>query len=257
MKKLLIPLSLACFSFSFPVGGEASIGVWNQDPKGYIQYPADEGTTLDLEKDLKLGDKTRPTAKVKVELPFILPNIYLAYTKMKFNGSNNVTKVRFGNYEFNADINTSVKADQYDIGLYYHVPFIKSKVLDPEIGVVVKVVDFKASVSGNATEVRTGNKGSYREEKSETVPIPLIYTHIGVYPFKFVGLVGEFKGIKAGDDYFYEYSAGLRVRFFNIKLAHFFIEGGYRFQRLRLKDVGDVNADIKVGGIYGNIGLGF
>ncbi len=258
MKKLLIFLSLALFSSSFAlVDGELSIGVYNQNPKGYIQYPAGKGTTLDLEKDLKLGDETRPTAKLKLELPFILPNIYLAYTKMKFTGKNNVTNVRFGDYVFNADINTSVKANQLDVGLYYHVPFIKSDILDPEIGVIVKVVDFKATVSGNATEVKTGISGSYREEKSKTVPLPLAYASVGVYPLKFIGFVGEFKGAKAGDNYFYEYAAGLRLRFFDLRLAHFFVEGGYRFQRLRLKDVGDVNADIKVGGVYANIGVGF
>ena len=260
MKKVLAAaiFSMASFSYAF-IDGEISIGVWNQDPKGYVQYPADTGTPLDVERDLGLGDKTRFSAKVKLELPLFLPNIYLQYTDMKFSGSGNVTNIRFGDYIFNASVNTNLKAKQYDVGLYYHVPFVKKltkNILDPEFGIVVKVVDFKASVSGQATEVNTGVTGTYSESTSETVPLPLLYLSLGIYPFKYGGVVGEFKGLKVEDDYFYEYSVALRGMY-PVKMVKPFIEIGYRFERLRIKNEGDINADVRAGGFFGNIGIAF
>ncbi len=257
MRKIILAGAVfSSFSFAL-VDGELSLGVWSQNPKGYIQYPADGGTPLDLERDLGLGDETRFTGKVKLELPSILPNIYLQYTHMEFSGTNRVNNVRFGDYIFNATVNTDVKANQFDVGFYYHLPFVKGDLLDPEVGLIVKVVDFKATVYGQATEVNTRITGTYSESTSETVPLPLLYLHLGIYPHRYVGVLGEFKGVKAGDDYFYEYSVGLRVRPFHFAFGNLFVEGGFRYQRLRLKDVGDINADVRVGGVYGVAGVSF
>lgn len=260
MKKLLAAALFSVASFSYAIiDGEISIGVWNQDPKGYIQYPADTGTPLDVEKDLGLTDKTRVSAKIKLELPLFLPNIYLQYTDMRFSGSGNVTNVRFGDYLFNATVNSYLRAKQYDVGLYYHVPFIKkltNNIVDPEFGLVVKVVDFKASVYGQATEVNSGVTGTYSASTSETVPLPLLYLSLGIYPFQYAGVVGEFKGLKVGDDYFYEYSVALRGMY-PFKMVKPFIEIGYRYERLRIKNEGDINADVRAGGFFGNVGIAF
>ena len=262
MKKVLAVaiFSIASFSYAF-IDGEISIGIWNQDPKGYVQYPADGGDRLDVEKDLGLGDKTRFSAKVKLELPLFLPNLYLQYTDMRFTGSGNVGGIIFGDYEFTATINTSLKAKQYDVGLYYHLPLVKKltkNVLDPEFGIVVKVVDFKASVSGQARPIDNPDipPETYSESTSETVPLPLLYLSLGIYPFQYVGVVGEFKGLKVEDDYFYEYSVALRGMY-PVKMVKPFIEIGYRYERLRIKDEGDINADVRAGGFFGNIGVAF
>lgn len=260
MKKTLALAILSFASFSYAIiGGEISVGSWNQDPTGYVQYPADKGTPLDVERDLGLGDKTRFTAKVKLELPLFLPNIYFQYTDMKFSGTKDITNVRFGDFIFNAKVNTYLKAKQYDVGFYYHLPFVKkltNNAIDPEFGIVVKVVDFKASVAGRATEVTTGISGTYSETTSETVPIPLAYLSLGVYPFKYIGITGEFKGLKVEDNYFYEYSVAFRG-IYPVKVIKPFIGLGYRFQRLRIKNEGDINADVKVGGLFGSVGIAF
>jgi len=258
VKKALVGLlGLTGFSFSF-VGGEVSLELWNQDPKGYIQYPADLGTPLDLDEHLRLGDETRFSGKVKLELPSFFPNLYFAYTNVDFSGSGYAEGVRFGDYVFNATVNTTVKANQYDLGFYYHLPFVKNAFLDPEVGLVLKVVDFEATVSGRATLANNpAVSGYYSETVSETVPLPLLYLHLGVYPLPYAGLLGEFKGLKVGDDYFYEYSVALRITPLSFSLGKPFLQAGYRYQRIRLKDVGDTNADVRVGGFYGGIGLSF
>jgi len=257
VRRVLAGALISGLAFGF-VGGELELGVWSQDPKGYVQYPADEGTPLSVDDDLKLGDETRFTGKLKLELPAFFPNLYLGYTRMEFSGSNFVQNVRFGDYVFNADINTNVKADQYDVGFYYHVPVIKSSLLDPEVGLVVKVVDFETTVSGKGYPVNNpAVSGSFSETVSKTVPLPLIYLHLGVYPLPLVGVVGEFKGLKVSDDYFYGYKVGLRLLPVSVGVGRFFAEAGYRYQRLRLKDVSNTNADVRVGGFYGSVGLSF
>ena len=263
MKKYFAAALLSISSLSYAIiNGEISIGVWNQDPKGFVQYPANEGDRLDVEKDLGLGDKTRFSAKVKLELPSFLPNIYLQYTDMKFSGSGNIDTIRFGDYVFvNTTVNTLLKAKQYDVGFYYHIPFVKkitNNILDPEAGIVVKIVDFKARVSGSArlADIPGSPLRNYSESTSETVPLPLLYLSLGIYPFKYGGIVGEFKGLKVEDDYFYEYSVALRGMY-PVKMVKPFIEIGYRFERLRIKDEGDINADVRAGGFFGNVGIAF
>ncbi|RUM29061.1 MAG: hypothetical protein DSY42_07225 [Aquifex sp.] len=261
MKKLISSIAIASgFSFAIPmIDVEASIGVWNQSPKGYIQYPSNTGNSIDLENDLNLGDETKFSGKLKIELP-ILPKLYLQYTDMEFTGKGNLQNIRFGDYIFNASVDSKITAKQYDIGLYYNIPLVKTLsfgAIDPEIGVIVKILDFEAVVSGQAKEVRSGVTANYTEKVSQTVPIPLGYAYLGInFPTLF-GVWGELKGIKYDENYFYEYALGIRVRPIDLGAGHIFVEGGYRFQRLRLKDVEDITADIKVGGFFGNIGISF
>lgn len=261
MRKFFIPLLAVCgMSFSIPlINVEASVGVWSEDPKGYVQYPSDKGNAIDIEKNLGLDRETKPSAKVKVELP-IIPKVYLQYTDMEFSGKGSVNNVRFGDYRFNATVSSNVKAKQYDVGLYYNIPLVGALSLgtiDPELGVVVKVIDFEATLSGQATEVRTGQTGQFTEKVSKTVPIPLGYAYLGVnFPVLF-GVWGELKGIKYDNNYFYEYALGLRVRPLDFGVGHIFVEGGYRYQRLRLKDVADITSDIKIGGFFANVGVSF
>jgi len=250
MKKFVYSIALVSgFSFAIPmIDVEASVGIWNQSPKGYIQYPSNTGNSIDLESDLNLGDETKLSGKLKIELP-ILPKLYLQYTDMEFTGKGNLQNIRFGNFVFNASVDSKITAKQYDIGLYYNIPLVKTLsfgTIDPEIGVVVKIVDFEAILTGNFTEKYT-----------KTIPIPLAYGYLGINFPAFFGVWGEFKGIKYDNNYFYEYAVALRIRPFDFQVGHIFVESGYRYQRLRLKDVGDINADVKARGFFGNIGVSF
>ncbi|MEW6674984.1 MAG: hypothetical protein AB1348_03035 [Nitrospirota bacterium] len=65
-------------------GLEAAIGLWNQDPQGDIAY---KGAALSLENDMKYSEKTRFFGRAKIDMPLIIPNIYLMATPMKFDGT--------------------------------------------------------------------------------------------------------------------------------------------------------------------------
>lgn len=60
---------------------EGSIGVWNQDPSGYISYKGDQ---IDVDSNLRYGKKTGPMGRLKIDTPSILPNIYLMATPRRF-----------------------------------------------------------------------------------------------------------------------------------------------------------------------------
>ena len=70
-------------AFAF-FGVEAAVGYWRQAPSGTLQY---KGDSLNLQNDLNLGDNNQVVARVKVELPLVLPNIYVMATPMSFEGT--------------------------------------------------------------------------------------------------------------------------------------------------------------------------
>ena len=83
-------------------------------------------------------------ARAKVELPLILPNIYLMYTPMSFDGtgSKNVT-FTYGNQTFNANapIQSKLTLDHIDLALFYPVPLLKTATLgklNAELGLNVR-----------------------------------------------------------------------------------------------------------------------
>ncbi len=262
MKKSLFSLALlgsTALSFGVPmINGEVSIGGMSQDPSGYIQYPAGTGTPVDVEKTLGLDKETKFFARAKLEIP-IIPNLYVQYIPMKFSGVGRYTdKVRFGNVEFqaNIDLNTTVKLDHYDVGLYYNLPFISTAtagILDPELGVNVRIIDFEGKITGrevNTNTVRT-------ETKTATIPIPMAYVGLGVN-LPYIKLVGELRGITYSGHRYYDLMGEVRVKPLSIPaLASFFIGVGYRYEELKLDNLSDINAKLKVKGPFIHGGISF
>jgi outer membrane protein len=147
MKKVVLGLGsiflLAGSSKAGPlIDFEASIGLIQQKPGGYVSYKAgSEEDKIDVKDDVHLGDKTKPWVKLKLEhsIP-VIPNIKLAYMPMRFDGSGKIEReIRWGDYTYqaDADFNLSVKLDRVDATLYYNLPFIKTATagkLDVELG---------------------------------------------------------------------------------------------------------------------------
>src|SRR5512147_1386157 len=84
---ILAVIAVPSRAFAF-FGAEAAVGVWNQTPSGTMSdqkiLPTDD---LDLKNDLNLGSKNQAFARVKVELPLIIPNVYFMATPMSFQGT--------------------------------------------------------------------------------------------------------------------------------------------------------------------------
>jgi outer membrane protein len=246
----------------FLIDFEASIGLVQQKPSGYVSYKSTSGTDkIDVKDDAHLGDKTKPWAKLKLEhsIP-VLPNIKLAYMPMKFDGSGVLTRdIKWGDYTYqaNVDFNLSVKLDRVDTTLYYNLPFVKTATagkLDVELGLNVRTVMFDGKLSG--TDKNTGQRVT--EGKSITLPIPMGHLAAEIRPISQVSFVGELNYISYSKNTYYDYAVGLRLNshgFVQTTLKPF-VEVGYRYEKLKI-DEQDVKTDLKVKGLYGLVGVRF
>ena len=105
------------------------MGIWRQDPSGDIGY---KGESLSLDNELKYDTKSKVFGRVKIDMPLVIPNIYLMATPMKFDGDGSKNaNFTFGDKTFagNAPFSSSLKLDHYDVALYYGLPFLKTATL--------------------------------------------------------------------------------------------------------------------------------
>ncbi len=263
MKKLILlgGLFIAGTSLAVPlVSADISVGVMKHSPSGYIQYPADIGIRADLESTLGLEDSIKPFARAKIELPIpLLPNLYLQYMPMEFEGKGRYSEpLRFGTVEFKPDVtlDTYVRADRYDIGLYYNLPLVGTAtggLLDPEIGVNLRLMKLEGRITGTENNLNV----TVTESATATVPIPMVYLSLGVN-LPVVSLIGELRGISYGGSRYYDFTAEVRAQPISIPgFAGVFIGAGYRYEELRIDDVEDIDATIKINSLFANVGLSF
>ena len=242
-------------AFAF-IGLDVGVGYWRQTPSGTLAY---KGTTaddtLDLKDDLNLDSKNRPFVRIKAELPLILPNIYAMYTPMSFDGTGRKTaSFTYGDvtFDFNSPLESRIKMDHYDVALFYPIPVLKTAtagVLNVELGLNAKIISFEGEITGNAAGIR--NTASI----SKTLPIPMIYVGIQVKPISMVSIEAEVRGIAIGASHFYDYMGRLKI----MPIGPLYISAGYRAEQIKIasNQVADVNADIKFGGPFIEVGLGF
>ncbi len=228
-------------------GLEIAVGGWRQDPSGDIGY---KGEKLSVENELKYDSETKIFGRAKIDLPLWLPNIYLMATPMKFDdeGSKS-TSFTFGDKTFAATVpfTSSVRADHYDLCLYYGLPFLKKAtlgMLNVDLGLNGRVIDFKAKIDQPATGIR--------ESKSLTIAVPMVYTGIQIKPLKLVGVELEGRGIAFSSNYYYDLIGRLKIRPF----GPVFISGGYRYEDVKI-DKGDVKASLKSQGPFAEAGIEF
>jgi len=237
----LLPLSVQA------IGLEASLGVWNQDPEGYVSY---KGDPLDIDKDLKYDKETKAFGRLKIDMPLVIPNIYVMATPSKFDGrgEKNVS-FNFGGKTFNANVpfTSEVQLDHYDIALYYGIPGLKTLtlgILNVELGLNARIIDFSAKVD----QPLTGLSAS----KSATIPVPMIYAGLQVSPIDLINIEGEFRGIAYSSNHYYDIIGRLKVKPF----GPLFIAGGYRYEDIKI-DYQDILSEVKLKGPFVEAGIEF
>jgi len=254
---LLAMLVVPYRAFAF-IGLDAGVGYWRQTPSGTLAYkPILASDTLDLKDDLNLDSKNQPFVRIKAELPLILPNIYAMYTPMSFDGTGKKTlSFTYGDVNFaaGATLESKLKLDHYDVALFYPIPVLKTAtagVLNVELGLNAKIISFEAEITG-----REAGTGITRTASiSKTLPIPMIYAGIQVKPISMLSIEAEVRGIAIGESHFYDYMGMLKIR----PIGPLYISAGYRAEQIKIasNQVSDVNADIKFGGPFIEVGLSF
>jgi outer membrane protein len=244
-------------AFAF-IGLDAGVGYWRQTPSGTLAY---KGTgvndTLDLKDDLNFDSKNQPFVRIKAELPSILPNIYAMYTPMSFDGTGKkAVNFTYGDTTFiaNTAIESKVKLDHYDVALFYPIPLLKTAtagVLNIELGLNAKIISFDGEVTGTDSITHTTKTASI----SKTLPIPMIYVGVQVKPISMLSIEAEIRGIAIGESHFYDYMGMLKVK----PIGPLYISAGYRAEQIKISSnqVSDVNADIKFGGPFVEVGVSF
>ena len=254
--KCRIPVVLLLLAFFMPTtafgfGIEAAIGGWYQSPGGQLSYKAlTEDDELDLKDDLGYDEETRPFGRVKIDMPLFFPNIYLMYTPMQFEGEGQKSfDFNFGDdvISGNVPFDSKLKADHFDVGLYYGLPFVEEATLDVlniELGINVRILSLEAEIKQSATGVDESEKG--------TVPVPMIYLGVQVRPVKWLALEGEGRGLAYSGDAYYSLIGRLRANFW----GPLFVTGGYRYDKLKYDD-DDLYIDIDFSGPFAEFGVAF
>jgi outer membrane protein len=250
---LFLLLALPASSYALVgFGLDASVGGWMQgDPSGTI---SDKGEDLDLVDDFGFEGKTRMNVRAKIEHPVpVLPNFYIMYTPMEFEGSETRTQqFTFGDLTFDAGAKFDTKMDlsHYDIALFYNLPFLSTATadkLDAEFGINARILTLSAEVRGQA-----GGLTKTESTGTMTVPVPMLYLAGEVNPIDMLGVGVEARLLPLGSSHYYSIIARLKAR--PIPLA--FIGVGYRYDDLVIES-DDTSVDMTFSGPFIEAGVEF
>jgi len=236
----LLPSSAAAF------GLDAAVGGWRQSPTGDLSYKAFDPTrdTLDLETDLHYEDETRVTARLDIDMPLFIPNIYAMATPMEYEGDGNGT-FKFGNAIVTGPFKSKTTLDHLDVALYYGIPLLETATLDTlniDIGINVRIYDLKVQMQAAGVD----------EQEDLTLPLPMVFLAVQFRPLDWLAFEAEGRGISYKSDK--AYSLIGRVRW-NV-LGPLFLTGGYRYDKVDV-DEEDVIVNADFSGPFAEIGFGF
>ncbi|MFP3981976.1 MAG: TIGR04219 family outer membrane beta-barrel protein [Desulfobacterales bacterium] len=241
---MLMPASAAALPL---IDMEAAVGGWGASPSGSMAY---RGESLDLEDDFNYDDETALMGRLKIDMPLVIPNIYLMATPLEYEGTGSYTAdFKFGDDIFSQtqDFKSRLTLDTYDIGLFYSVPLLETVSLgrlDMEAGLNARIIDAEAVVEQKDT--------GYYEKKSETIPVPMLYVGLGLYPVERFGVEAEARGISYSDYELVSLIGRLKVKVF----GPLFVSGGYRYDSYDIEE-DDLDLDVDFSGPFLETGLKF
>ena len=247
---LTIVLALVLHSVANAIGVEGAAGVWLQAPSGTLGYKAlSSNDILNLDSDLNYDDEIRPFGRLKIDMPAFIPNIYLMYTPMEFEGDGSKSGTfNFGDQTINgsAGFSSELKLDNADLALYYGIPGLEtatSDMLNIDIGVNLRVYDVEAQI------VQAPN---VNQSVSFLAPIPMIYLASQFRPIDELALEVEGRGISISGNSAYSLIGRLRWN----AIGPVFLTGGYRYDSIDV-DEDDLTVDTDFSGPFVEIGAAF
>lgn len=236
MKKIVLSAALitSIASADF-IGLNVGAAYWGAKTSGDFQY---KGSQIDLERDLNYGDTNHTNfiwASFEHPIP-ILPNIKIQHTQLDDSATATST-VTFDNKSYTGSINSSYKMDQTDFILYYE---ILDNWVNFDFGANFKYLDAEVSIKDTANIIGESNK-------SLSVLVPMLYAKAQFdIPTTGLSVESDLSYVGYSGNQFYDFKAGLLYET-SYGLG---ITAGYRAERLKLDDISDVNADLKIDGIY-------
>lgn len=236
-------------------GVELAIGGWQQSPGGDMGYKAvSDNDKLDLEDDLGYESENRFMGRLKVDMPLVLPNIYLVVAPMSFEGKGSKSiDFTFGDQEFraDADIDSKVTANQYDIAFYWGIPGIKTATVGKfniDVGLNARFLDLEAELEGESADASE----IISEGESITVVVPMLYVAAQFMPIEKLAIEAEARGLAVGGNSLLSFLGRARYQF----AGPAFLAAGYRLDTIDV-DQDDVDVDISFSGPFVEFGLKF
>jgi len=225
------------------LGGEVAIGGWRHDPSGWILYPNTDptATRLDVDDDLHLDTQSDLYLRAKFEHPLpIVPNLRLGYVHTATEGDGQVNReFTFGDITFGAseNIHTKTELDNYDATVYYEV---LDTGVDIDLGLTLRYMDGYVTVTSQTTGLE--------DTADIDFFIPMVYANVRT-PVPFleglsVGAEGNWIGYDGST--VFDLQADVRYTF----AMGVGLEAGYRWQKIKLDDVDDTDADIDIDGFF-------
>ena len=254
-RKLCCILLLIGFSYgsSAAVELELAVGGWQQSINGTLGYQAlTDSDIIDLDEELSFDDEARLTGRIKLELPLFFPNFYIVAAPSQFEGTGDKSVAfNYGDVTFNANaqLNSKITMDQYDIGLYFGLPFIKTGTvgkLNADIGLNLRIIDLETSITGMSGAI------TVTERQSITVPVPMLYLGIQFMPTDQFSIEAEGRGVSIGDNQLFSLLGRARYQW----KGPLFVSCGYRYDKVDV-DEDDVVADVDFSGPFVEVGLSF
>ena len=250
---LCVVCIIAAYSDARAVGLEMAVGGWGQSIGGTLSYSDSSiPDVIDLDNDIRFDDETKVIGRVKIDMPLVIPNIYLVAAPMEFEGTGSKsTTLNFGDITFDAsaNLNSKITLNQYDVGFYYGLPFVKTATMDKlnvDVGLNIRIADFEAEITG------ASGGTTVTETKSLTLPIPMLYVGVQFEPISALAIEAEGRGIAVGDNRLYSLIGRVRYNF----AGPVFLAGGYRYDKLEI-DEDNVDAEIDFQGPFVELGLKF
>lgn len=231
-------------------GLEAAVGGWAQEPSGTIGYKAlNAGDILDVEGDLDYDEENRVSARLSIDMPLILPNIYLMATPMQFDATGQKENgFKFGDVSFDAGpFYSETVLDNLDIGLYYGIPLLESATLEKlniDVGLNVRIYDYELTVRQDSTGLS--------ETESGTIPIPMFFLAAQFRPIERLSFEAEGRGVTYSGNDIYSLIGRVKVKI----VGPLFAAGGYRYEKTKL-DEDDIDADVEISGPFLEAGFSF
>ncbi len=229
------------------IGVEAALGLAQISPKGQLGYKSDG---LDLKNDLNYGKVLSYNARVKLDLPLFLPNIYFLATPLRFEeiGSKTIG-FQFGDNAFtsNQSYTTKLQLDHYDTALYYGIPLLETATIDKlniEFGINTRLLDFSAAIDQPASGLA--------QSKRQLLPVPMGLVMLQFRPVKKINVEAEFRGIQILNNHYYDAIGRLKYRILKV----LFVDVGYKYQSIII-DQSDIKANLQFGGPTFELGAEF
>lgn len=250
MKKLFMVVTILAIltlpaSVYALISVEGAVGAWGAAPSGDFSYKALSGSNTDFEDTFGFDDEIFPNARLKLELP-VIPNIYLMATPMKFEGTAD-KDFTFDGETFTADADTELTFNQYDLALYYGVPFLGLATLGKvhvNVGLNLRAIDMEAKMYDDSL--------SLSKSESVTIPVPMLYLAADVSPIDLLTFEAELRALPVSD---YEVMSAIGRVKINLP-GPVFVAAGYRYETMAV-DHDDFDFELDIAGPFAEAGFNF